>query len=341
MKNLIRLSIYSLLIALLVSGGAVFAQSLGVEDILDAITITQSPKSPTPGDSVSIHIESYATDLNTALISWYRDGTLESEGTGRKDFSLIAGRGGEQTEVSISIKTSDGNFISKQISITPSSVDLVWQADVYTPPFYPGKALYSHQSDVRVIALPHLAASNGIELGSSKLLYTWTKDGNVEGSKSGYGRNSFSFTGSVISRPVAIAVKVSSLDGETTAVGQTTISPRSPEIVFYLEKPLLGVDFNNALSKNFGLSNIEDTFIAIPFFFSTPRRNYALAYEWFIDGIRSGQLDTTSVTLQKPAEDVAGRSTLSVSIENPSRLLQFARKSLLVSSRPDNQEISQ
>src|SRR3989344_1173365 len=50
------------------------------------------------------------------------------------------------------------------------SVDLLWQGETYTPPFYKGKSLWSNQSRITFFAM-----TNGLG-NPANLSYKWTKN---------------------------------------------------------------------------------------------------------------------------------------------------------------------
>ena len=51
-------------------------------------------------------------------------------------------------------------------------------------------------------------------------------------SASGYAKNAYTLSGSLISRPLEVEVEVSSPNGGTTGYARTTVSPTDPFIVF-------------------------------------------------------------------------------------------------------------
>src|SRR5262245_18430252 len=79
------------------------------------------------------------------------------------------------------------------------TVDLLWQGEVYTPPFYLGRALWSGQSRLTVVAVPHVGSS-----AANSLVYRWTRDGEVLGNASGVGKRTLSFNDSVLSKATQI-----------------------------------------------------------------------------------------------------------------------------------------
>src|SRR3990167_742525 len=86
--------------------------------------------------------------------------------------------------------------------VLAQSVDILWQGDTYTPPFYKGKSLWSNQSRITFVAIPQ-------GLGNpASLNYKWTKNGTVLGNINGIGKNTLSFTDSILSRPQTIRVDI-------------------------------------------------------------------------------------------------------------------------------------
>src|SRR5688572_16598777 len=95
-------------------------------------------------------------------------------------------------------------FLIPFFNLKAQEVDLLWQAETYTLPFYKGKALWSKESRVKLLAIPR-----GPGVGNPlNLTYKWTKNGTVLGNINGVGKNTIAFTDSIISRPQTIQVDI-------------------------------------------------------------------------------------------------------------------------------------
>jgi len=182
------------------------------EDISAVIT----PESPGPNQNVAVQIESFNFDLNKATISWYVNDKLLQSGVGITTFQFTSGALGKTTKLTI-IANDGKNRITKNLTFYPAEVNIVWEADSYTPPFYKGKAMYPNQGDIKIVALPNFIDKNGASLSPTKLAYTWKKDGTTLGSQSGYDKQAIVVPGGIMSRPFSVEVSVSSADGTIQA----------------------------------------------------------------------------------------------------------------------------
>ncbi|KND47987.1 MAG: hypothetical protein AB201_00070 [Parcubacteria bacterium C7867-006] len=283
------------------------------------------PENPNPNEIVQASISSYGTNLNAATITWVVNGKTQKSGVGEKSINFTVGDIGTKTSLNVIIQTVDGEMIERSISINPSSVDLIWQSTGFVPPFYKGKTLFSHQNNLTVIAIPHIISAT-TELSAKSLIYTWKKDGTVMDYASGYGKNSFTFQGSLISRPIKIEVVVSSPSSNTTAYAHTTITPIEPDVLIYKKDPLYGIEFQKALSGAFNIDSLSEiNVIAMPFFFGvTDAKSSDLTYKWSINGKPIGNAQDTTTQVFRRKEGVSGSSNISVSIENSDKILQYA-----------------
>ncbi len=199
---------------------------------------------------------------------------------------------------------------------TASNVDLLWQTNTYTPPFYKGKALYTTQSTVTVVAVPHIFTKNGTLLEPKDLVFTWKQDYKVMGSLSGFGVDSYSFKGAVLGKPTLIEVEISTPTEGSKAKQGLTLSARSPEAIVYENDPLYGILYNKAITSSFTLPSNEVKLTASPYFFSTDvigKNN--LQYQWDINNASTANNTNKSIILRHGG-DIAGSSNISLVISN-------------------------
>jgi hypothetical protein len=287
------------------------------------INITLIPDNPAPGDTVTASVTTYVSDINAATISWSLNGKVSASGIGNKTFTFKVGAAGTVTQLGISVRTKEGATMQQSIAINPSSVDLVWESQGYTPPFYKGKALFSYQNDVVIIAMPHIV-SNGKEISPKNLIYKWSKNGTVDEDQSGYGKDTFTVKGSILSRAFNVSVEVSSSD--TTAVGNAIVGPTDPLVVFYEKSPLYGIEFQEALQGTVAMQGQEMSVTAIPYFFGSLDTK-ALSYDWKINGAEIDRDLSQSTRTFRYAAGTKGTSNISVSIQHDSKVLQLASQS--------------
>lgn len=292
------------------------------------VVLTVIPENPAPGDQVTFLIEApHALDINRARISWYLDGKLQANGIGQTIYKATLPKNGNAITVTASVTPSSGISFEKQVSIGGGRVDVVWQADTYTPPFYEGKALNSYQSKITFVALPHLR-SGGREVDPSTCVYVWKKDGVVIGS--GYGMQSVTVTGSVIARTYDIDVSVSSFDKSANASGHATMGWRSADMLLYENNPLYGLLLNKALGQNIELAQNEITVSAVPYFFSNAKDASHLKYSWLMNNRTiTAPSDPATVVFRK--DGASGVASVSLQIQNAVEVLQAVNKSFAIS----------
>ena len=207
-------------------------------------------------------------------------------------------------------------------SINAQSVDILWQGETYTPPFYQGRALWSKQSGITFVAIPQSLGN------SANLNYKWSKNGTVLGNISGIGKNSLSFVDSILSKSQTIKVEIISNEGEVLASASTIVTPSSPTIAVYENSPLYGFMFHRETMGIHKLQQREATFTAFPLFFSTSNRaDNALKYEWRtnVGGVETGD----SVTYRTP-DNASGSSEVRVNVSNINSIMQNVNENFLI-----------
>ncbi|MBU1046335.1 hypothetical protein KKH36_00970 [Patescibacteria group bacterium] len=290
------------------------------------INLKFNPEFPTANESVTVNTEIYITDINQATISWFIDGILKSKGIGEKQFTFRTKDFGESTDLTIQISASDIGLVSKTFKITPAELDLIWETDTFTPPFYKGKALNTHQSIVKIVAFPNFINSNGIKINSKDLLYTWKKDWKISSKDSGYGRDSFSFVGPELYRENIISLEVETLDGSIKSKKNIVIKNNNPEILFYENNPLLGI-LNNRNLSYFPLNNKnseELKITAYPLYFSMYNKE-DIQYNWSINNKPAYGFEN-NITIRRK-EGIIGSFPISLVINDLKKLLLSAKNS--------------
>lgn len=306
-------------------------KTAGVSGIGDSVNITTVPAFPGANEDISIKIESFSFDLNSSEIIWAVDGVIKDKDIGKKNFFLKTGKIGSVSLVKIIIKTKEGKNVEKSIVIRPVGVYLFWQASSYTPPFYRGKALYSYQSRITVIALPEIINAAGAKIHPSNLIYKWTKDGKVLGEVSGYGKNKFSFSKSILSEPPEIKVEVMSPDNTIKASGEITLEPIEPKVIIYENNPLYGIIYEKAVVNEFKLDGGEITLVATPYFFSEEETSgQKIKYDWSMNGRSINNKQDEKQTTFRNADGGMGSARISVDLQNDERELQSARTGVLL-----------
>jgi hypothetical protein len=296
------------------------------------IEVQLLPENPKPNSTVSVFVNSYAANIDTSKITWKIDGKTIKSGTGDKTFSFKVGNTNTTTTLDIVIETTTGETIEKTYNIKPTSVDLLWESEGFVPPFYKGKSLFSYQNKITITAIPHITDTNGQEISANNMVYNWTKDGSALTGSSGFGKNSFSFVPSIISRPFTIEVNVSTMDSDGVGYASIDLAPSDPIVLFYRKDPLYGIGFQKALLGSVGIgSSREITTVGIPMFFGTTNANSAdLVYKWYINGTSINSSPTQSTQVFRQNGDTVGTSNISLSIENDNKILQYATNNFII-----------
>ena len=252
-----------LMLAVALLGSFAFAQIRSTD-----IVLSISPLNPNPNQDVSATISSHSTDLDKANISWLINNQETSKGIGKKSFSFRMGSLGTPTVLSVSIETLEGQTVSKNITITPADVDMLWEAyDTYAPPFYKGRILAPSQGQYKVVAMPNIINQNG-KVDVTNLSYDWKKDDDNQIDSSGWGKNYFIFQNSYLDKNNVVEVAVSDISGGTNASGKINLQPIDPKILFYENDPTLGTKWETSLSDGFSIDSNGKTIVAEPYFFS-------------------------------------------------------------------------
>lgn len=307
-----------------------------IDSVQNNIQVSLNPEFPKAGDTVAIHLQSFSTPLDQATISWIVGGKTISKGFGLADFLVTAGRVGSKSTVTARIVTVNGSTVNKIITIQPADIDLLWQVSSYVPPFYQGKALYPHQGLITFTAVPNVSADKSITKALGSYIYTWKKDSDVLGDFSGYGKNTFSLRGTIISRPFTIEVEIRSTEGVSLGSATATVSPRSPQVALYENNPLLGVLYNKNLS-NYTMLDKELSVTAVPFYFNAGTEPVSLQYKWTMNGKSIASQDDPSTLTVRDTTGVSGNSTVGLQISNVLKTLQFASDSMSITFGQNNQ----
>jgi len=311
--------------------GSTHAQVLGT---LATVSISLSPEHPQPGQQVTATVSVASEDVRAATIVWLLNSALEEQGPGQTTFTFTAGSVNTSQTIGVLVKTRSGQTLSKTLTIRPSQVTLVWEADTYTPAFYRGRALYSSGSTIRVEAIPYFVNIQGRRYDASELIYTWSRNITVLGNQSGVGRSSLVTQGPKFFGTDIISVEVSTPDGTQVARSAAQIRTIDPTVTLYERDPLLGTLYFRAITSSYtfgGSSQFEVQ--AVPYFMDAKNENSdALQYSWRVNNTSVAGLREAPSILNirlDSEEDIDTR--INVVIDHARHLLQTAKGSLRVS----------
>ncbi|MDO8564597.1 MAG: hypothetical protein Q7R88_01230 [bacterium] len=317
-----------LLVFLFVLPLSLSAQTLGGQD---ALVVSLSPERPGAEQIVSVDVESYAVDIQSAVIGYTINGVLKKRGVGEKHFLFQTGKAGSVTTLTVIAQMPDGRILSKEFKIRPADVLLLWQSSSYTPPFYKGKALFPFQGSVTVAAIPLFVNAEGKRLAERELVYTWEEDGKVIGDSSGFGKSLFVFQGAVPMREKTVSVEVETIDHALLAAAEITIPPVAPHILLYENHPLFGIRFEQALTRELVLNGDEVRLSAIPFFFeAADRGTAALRYDWKLNYQTLSSETRSDIVLRRNSGD-GGTAFIGLTAQHTTKTFQADDASLSVS----------
>jgi hypothetical protein len=244
-----------------------------------ALSIELLPLYPGAGDTVQLTLSSTLYDLGERSIIWRVDGRIVAEGEGITEISLTVGERGVSTHISAEIA---GGVATTSVTITPTVVDLLWEADSYTPPFYLGRALPSAGSSVRLQAIPRFDA--GAAVPTHNIVFTWKRNGGTLSHVSGRGKSSAVIEAPYLFGADTISVEAVTVDGTIAGFASVRIPSIEPLLTLYREHPVFGRTYYSALGANTVIAESEMSFSAVPYFADTrSARDAALEYEWRVN----------------------------------------------------------
>lgn len=277
----------------------VFAQLLSQVSLDNFIELETIPQFPKANENIFFEVISYSTDLNQATIIWLKNGKQVVSGVGLKNFSTKAGRLGEKIKVSAFIKTSDNKEVVKTATVIASEVDLIWEANSYTPPFYKGKALFPNEGDITVVAFPHILNDGGQRINDNRIIYKWMIGDKVLVENSGVGKKTYTYTSDILLDPFDITVEASAPDMSRTAKNSIFVESINPIALFYKNDPIFGILSEKNIEGVLKISDPEIVLTVIPYFFSVKRRdNGLLNYEWNMNNKILEKMNKSTMTFR-------------------------------------------
>ncbi len=318
-------------LSILISPANALAQSL-LDSSFTAndVSVELSPEIPAPNQTLTISLTSYTVDLDKARMTWTQDGKIKNSGTGIKEFSVQVGDVGSTTTIDVSIVINGLNRFDKRIVVSPSEVDMLWEAvDSYVPPFYEGKALPSSEAVIKVVAIPN-NKTNNTDIQTGNFVYNWKKNFAADQSASGFSKNSYVFKASYLNAEETISANAASVSGNSGGEGSVTIVTGKPKIIFYEDAAGIGPVYASALNQGYRLTNNEATVVAVPYFFSVSNPAAKdLLYRW---SINNNNIDTPSPanTLVIKSAGETGQAKVGLHLESASKLFQSIDQTFFV-----------
>lgn len=249
----------------------------------DTFQVTLTPKYPGPHEAVTARIKAFTFNEDAANFVWTVNGSVVVSGKGKKDAVFTTGGIGSKTTVAISAQPLELlERVEKTITIYPSSIDVLWHTNTYTPPGYRGKALSTQGAVVQFVAMPLLTAG-GVLVHKDSLTYEWLVDEKLLPRASGRGKSTFSFSFGN-SPGVESRIKVRISDDTKSAIQEKTlhIQNKNRFVYFYEVDPLRGPLYNNAVLNTLTIPSGKETeIVGEPYYFTAPPRE--LIFTWRIE----------------------------------------------------------
>ena len=325
LRKIMPALVFAVVFVVFIAQRAPAEAQFSIPEFDEVISMTIIPPSPKPNEKFTIVLRSSSVDLESSSISWSAGGRTAGA---KSSVELTAPPAGRAINVSVSVISLEGVGFRKSLSLSPAGVDILWQADTYTPPLYRGGALHSVDSNLKAVAMPNFINSNGAPVNPANLIYTWKLNSEIRGSESGLGKSSFSWRGSMFFRPSTIEVEVRTRDGSLSAAGSATVEIENPRIIFYEDSPVSGINYEKALSGEISSGQKEVSVVAEPYYFSgSSPVSGALEYNWGVGG-RKAEASAGRKNVITLRNESGGEvsSQVSLEVKNLGRFLQFARE---------------
>ena len=292
----------------------------------DIIGVSLKPRIPGPNQEVTASLEGYTVDLEKSNIVWYVDGEPQNthlNGIGQRTMNFTTKGIGEKTVLDIAIFTLYGAKLDKQLIVIPIEVDLIWEAETYTPPFYKGKALPSNYSDISVMGIPHILSDD-----ESEFIYTWTEDRfNMIKSASGYMRNVIVTQSAESPLRKYIDLEIGSLKTSAKATKRVTIPTFEPHAVMYKSSELTGTDYTMAINQSLKLTGNEVLIRAEPFNLSQKAfEDNHIKFEWSLDGKKILETNVDGLEFSFGKGNISVESRINFKATNEDDWFQMASK---------------
>ncbi len=306
------------IILIVISVFVATSMSMSLASADESASIRLDPPNPEPRSVVTLTLESYSFNVNTAMITWKIGEKTVLEGEGEKKLTVKTGDVGDSTQVKAVAKTVDGSSIEQNITLTPSSVTLLYEAPKsYVPLLYEGRSLPGNGALVRITALPSMS-DGGKVVAPSALSYSWYVGGKVLARSSGVNKQSLTINMDYLSNKTEVRVLVHSPYGNTSEKS-ITIYPHAIMPLLYTYDTILGPDFHMAIEKRFEAVK-EFTLALEPFYVSDDVRKPA-TFVWYLDGYPTTPLGGRLLTMH-PKEDSYGSRMLTINAFGSDKMLQ-------------------
>ncbi|MDH5442039.1 MAG: hypothetical protein OEX08_00320 [Candidatus Nomurabacteria bacterium] len=283
-----------------------------------AIVLESEPALPIPGEPVTVTASSLTINTEQLIFVWYVGNSIVGSGAGVSEITFKAPPLGSTQTVKMLATTPSGVRIERQMIIVSGSVDILWQANTYTPPFYKGRALPSRGATVQVVAIPIIRGIRGQLDARDNFDYQWRLGGKNDQKQSGFGKDSFIAKDATFQENMLVEVEIATQDGVVAIRRQKRFSFVDPFVVIY-KKSRSGV-WSNRSGKTLQTPVGQSVdLVAMPFFFrSFPS---GITFDWSSKGSALSDQDNNDQTLSVIANN-EGKIDIDVSAHVPKALFQ-------------------
>lgn len=300
-----------------VAAGILPVPVIKAQSVVDLAVISSEPESPSPGDLVTVRVDTPSSDFNSANFSWVVDGKSRPDisGQGKNIYQYTAGEVGSQSRINVGVNLQDGESATVSQTVSVQGLSLLWFAETYAPLWYKGKALPAPGAVVNVVALPEIII-NRANIRPDSLIYHWSLDG-VE-KMTGTGKTVFRIQTSpdLPNRTYNIDLLVESANKQVRKGGNIQIKNFPAKVLIYPSTPLGGIENRQASETvNVSLNSLLDL-VAEPFFFPVSSKS-ELSYQWSIgtQGVQGNPRNPYLLTVDTGRQG-GGRVPISVSIDD-------------------------
>lgn len=323
--------VLSLIIIFFVSINNTHAQVGGsIYGDMNDVSVSVFPENPGANTDVTLKIQSFLINLASADISWSLDGKKVQSGVGMTTFKFTTKDVGVPTAIGLSVLPIGGSPINKNMTITPSSIDILWEAiDSATPPFYKGKALPTTEASLKFVAIPNIKTPTGFIVNQSDLIYSWTNNFDLDKNSSGYGKDTYFLKMPIVDETENVGVTAQQRGGGLSAAGQVFTKIFEPKIVWYVTSSLYGPQFERSIDNNFPVSSNDISVFAQPYY-ASPKdiTSSNLSYAWTLNDQTLDAQTPPNVLLLHRNNTNKGNALISLVIENSQKYLQELKSSL-------------
>lgn len=249
-KGMRRFLFYTnIFIVLMIAG----VPSVSVAQFLPkAVSLSATPSSPSPGETVAIEAATPTFDKNSAIFSWTINGVSRPDmsGMGKNIISLSAGKLGTALNITVTVTRETGPGGQATLAIPIADLVLTWHTDTHTPLWYKGKALPVENSIISIAAIPSVVIG-GSRIQPKNLIYKWSLDDETN-VLTGAGEDVFRIKTSPFSKQTYRVNLIVEDSGKRIRkeknIFLTTFSPR---VVVYPYSPLGGVESRQGIGYIF------------------------------------------------------------------------------------------